>query len=321
MGSQPNSAQLAASVAICTYQRYDFLEKAIESTRAQTLAAAKFEVLVIDNSPDPELSSQHGKRYRGIRNLRWIHEKTPGLSNARNVATAAAASPIVAFLDDDAIADDVWLESLLDTYDLLGPSTCSVGGRVRPLWGGERPPWLGDELLSYLSVVDLGEEPRLLEPGEWVAGANVSYRVDALKRAGGFSVSLGRVGTGASLMSNEETDLADRLKAEGGQLAYDPRAAVDHFVDPSRLTQEWFRRRMAWQAVSDYVRSPKDVMANSPRNWVDLKEFFAHCPPLNRTIRGLALPEAEAARFRWQLSAVYNAIISLLSGASEVDDG
>lgn len=320
MVSRPKSSQPRASVAICTYNRYDFLEKAIASTRAQTLPSSRFEVLVVDNSPDPDELANQSKKFRTVRNLRWIYEKTPGLSNARNVATANAKSPIIAFLDDDAVADDVWLESLLDSYELFGKSTYSIGGRVRPMWGTERPSWLGDELLGYLSVVDLGDEPKLLDPGEWVAGANVSYRVDALKQAGGFSVSLGRVGAGASLMSNEEVDLADRLKAAGGNIAYDPRAAVDHYVEPSRVTQEWFRRRVAWQAVSDYVRSPKDVMANSPRNWIDLKDFFAHCPPLNRTIRGLALPEAESGRFRWQLSAVYNSVVCLLSGTSETDE-
>src|SRR6516225_1710737 len=109
MVSQVRSSEPRVSVAICTYKRYDFLEKAIASTRAQTLSNSRLEVLVVDNSPDADRSAKQAKKFRTVKNLKWIHEKTPGLSNARNVAVANSTAPVIAFLDDDAIADDVWL--------------------------------------------------------------------------------------------------------------------------------------------------------------------------------------------------------------------
>jgi GT2 family glycosyltransferase len=314
----PNAPLITA--AICTYQRYDLLEQAIASIKGQTLSPAKFEILVIDNSPDAEVSQTQSAKYSDIERFRWIYEHTPGLSNARNVAASNATAPLIAFLDDDAVADSVWLESLLKAYDIFGASVHCIGGPVRPRWGGDRPHWLCDELLAYLSVVNLGGEPRLLENGEWLAGANVSYRTDSIKKVGGFSMSLGRTGSAASLMSNEEIELADRLKKVGGYLAYEPLAAVEHHIAAERLTQEWFRRRAAWQAVSDYVRSPKEMRAATAQHWDALKMFLASCPPLNRTMRGLVLPETSCDRFRWQLSAIYNAVISLLSGMNEPDD-
>jgi glycosyltransferase involved in cell wall biosynthesis len=306
-----------ATVAICTYDRYDLLRQAVATLGAQTMPADQFEILVIDNSPDAGRSAEEGATYADIGNLIWVYEATPGLSNARNVAMRAARAPIIAYLDDDAFTEPDWLEKLLLAYDTLGEEAFGIGGRVLPLFLGERPPWLADRLLGYLSVVDIGGETRFLEDHEWVAGANVSYRVERLREAGGFSPALGRIGSGIALMSNDETELAERLAKLGGRMGYAPAASVQHCVDPSRLTQEWFRRRIAWQAVSDYVRDPKGLRNSAENHWRDVKVFLAHQPPQHRTLRALALEQEKPGDLVWQMSAIYASIVSLLSGIGE----
>jgi GT2 family glycosyltransferase len=307
------------TAAICTYRRYDMLAEAIASAARQTLARRHYEIIVVDNSPDVALSAREAKRLRAP-NLRWIHETTPGLSNARNVATRAAEAPLIVFLDDDAVADAPWLEAMCEAFAGLGDSAQVIGGRIRPRWGAPRPGWLTDRMLGPLSVVDLGEERRFLRPGEWVAGANIAFRRQAILDHGGFAVSLGRVGSGASLLSNEETDLTDRIKAAGGRVGYDPRAAVEHWIEPERLTQGWFRRRMAWQAVSDYIRRPQESLAKRDAAWNTVKDFLLTRNPADRTMRGLALAEESGPEFDRQLSAIYNATVSLLAGPDERDD-
>ena len=311
---------LLAAVAVCTYERYDLLAECFDSLVAQTLPSDEFEILVIDNSPDATRSSEEARLYAHIPNLRWIHEKIPGLSNARNVAARETTAPIIAYIDDDAVPHPTWLRELLAAYDELGDEVYSIGGRVLPRFGQPRPPWLSDKLLAYLSVIDLGHETRILRPGEWVAGANISYRTPLLRAVGGFSPALGRIGSGIALMSNDETELAERLSARGGVTGYAGLAVVDHLVDPSRVRQDWFRRRMAWQAVSDYVRAPGEQFARSEAAWLDLKRFFAQQPPHVRTQRALVIEQADPSAREWQLAAIYEAVISLLSGISEADD-
>ncbi|PHK93197.1 glycosyltransferase [Pseudoroseomonas rhizosphaerae] len=309
------------TVAICTYKRYDLLGLAIESLTRQTLPADQFEILIVDNSPSTENSQQQQASYTHLGNLRWVHEATPGLSNARNVAIRLAAAPLIAFLDDDAIADPAWAESLCRTFKVFGETCQVVGGQVRPIWGAPRPSWLGDELLGYISVVNYGDEARFLTGQEWVAGANIAYRTATLRQLGGFDVSLGRVGSGNSLMSNEEVALTDHIRAQGGRVVYDPVAAVDHLVEPARLRQEWFRRRVAWQAVSDRVRAATtEEGPDVERIWSDIKDFFLHTPPAERTVRALALHQDDPGRFRWQLATIYNFTTIMLSGVHEVDD-
>lgn len=318
--SSPAAHPRRITAAICTYERYDLLPGAITSALSQSLPTDAFEVIVVDNSPDAVRSGQEAAAFARYPNLSWYHEARPGLSNARNVAARHAASPIIAYLDDDARADPVWLENIADCFDQFGAALKVVGGRIRPWWGAPRPAWLADEMLGAITVVDLGPERRLLREGEWVAGANIAFRINALRDAGWFDTSLGRTGGGASLLSSEEIALTDRIKAQGGLVAYDPLAAVEHWVDPDRLTQRWFRRRAAWQAVSDYLRDPKGRLAQREGSWQAVKDFLLQQNPADRTLRGLALEQPGAEEFRWQSAAVYNAVTALLAGLDERDD-
>ncbi len=311
---------LDITAAICTYNRYDLLPEAIESARRQTLPPGRYEIIVVDNTPDAARSREEAARFEELANFRWVHETRSGLSNARNVATRHARGAVLAFLDDDAVAEPAWLESLVEAYDAFGPELAVCGGPVRPRWGAPRPSWLGDEMLGPLSVVDLGPERRLVAEGEWLAGANISFRTEALRRFGGFDVALGRNGSGAALMSNEETELTNRIKAAGLLVGYEPRAAVEHWIDPARLNQAWFRRRAAWQAVSAYVLDPEARLAQRDQSWQAVKDYLLSRRPADRSLRALALEQESAGDFRWQVSAVYNAVSCLLAGLDERDD-
>lgn len=308
------------TVAVCTYDRYELLDSCLAALAAQLLPTTEFECIVVDNSPSRARSLAESQRHAGHRNLRWLHEATPGLSNARNVAAREARTPLIAYVDDDAIPEPDWLSQMLEAFDTLGEEYAGVGGKILPIFSAPRPQWLSDKLLGYVSVVDLGDETRALQPKEWVAGANIAYRVSALRQAGGFSTALGRVGSGISLMSNDETELAERLAAKGGRMGYAGRATVRHLVEKSRLNQEWFRRRIAWQAVSDYVRHPQKMYGQREAAWKRVKAFLAHQPADLRTQRAMALDQTSDADLEWQLSAIYNAVNCLLSAVGDTDE-
>jgi glycosyltransferase involved in cell wall biosynthesis len=101
----------AISVAICTYQRYDLLEGVLRAASAQAESFADFEILVVDNTPDPDRSLLEYRKHREVPRLRWVHEPQKGLSRARNRAVAESAAPIIAFLDDDAVPKAGWLRA------------------------------------------------------------------------------------------------------------------------------------------------------------------------------------------------------------------
>jgi GT2 family glycosyltransferase len=307
------------TAAICTYNRYDRLPHAVASVANQSLSSPDIEILVIDNSPDPLRSKAVSECFRHIPNLRWTIEKTAGLSNARNAALNLARSQLIAFLDDDAIASPVWLETLIAVFAEFGDAARVVGGRVLPLWGAPRPAWLPDRLLGFVSVVDWGGTTRFAGGKEWVAGTNIAFRVEALRAAGGFPVHLGRKRGGQSLLSNEETEVIAQIAAKGGRLVYAPAASVEHLVPPERLTQPWFRRRAVWQAVSDYMLDPEQAFEQAPEYWRGVTEYFAHVPPNLRTPRGFYADQDEPDLFGMQILALYNFTIAQLSGFNGLD--
>ncbi len=307
------------TAAICTYNRYDLLPRAIESLTRQNLATADFEIIVVDNSPDHARSQEIALDYGGIENLRWWSEKTPGLSNARNVATRLAAAPLIAFMDDDAAAAPGWLAAVMSAFAEFGDAAQIVGGRVDPLWAAPQPGWLSGNLLGYVSVVDWGGSARFAAKTEWVAGTNVAFRVAALEAVGGFSVHLGRSRGGQALLSNDENDVIERMVANGGRLVYAPAAIVEHLVPSERLTQAWFRRRVAWQAVSDYLQDSGRMFELAPQYWKGVTEFYARLPPKYRTPRGFHIEQDDPEMFRMQIAALYNFTVALLSGFQDLD--
>jgi glycosyltransferase involved in cell wall biosynthesis len=307
------------TAAVCTYNRYDTLAKAIASVRGQTLPEGDFEILVIDNSPDHARSRVVSEGYLQIPNLHWVVEKTPGLSNARNVATRLAQAPVIAFMDDDAIAAPNWLEALLATFEAFGDAAHVVGGRVDPLWGTPRPAWLPDSLLGYVSVVNWGGTVRFAGEKEWVAGTNIAFRVEALKAVGGFPVDLGRKRGGQALLSNDESEVIEKMARKGARLIYAPEAVVEHLVPAERLTQSWFRRRAVWQGVSDYLMDSERAFEKAPGAWRGVTRFFAQLPPKYRTPRGLYVDQDNPDMVAQQMQALYNFTMAMLSGFNGLD--
>lgn len=122
------SRRLVLSVAVCTRDRPEELRRALESLARQE--PPPFEVLVIDNVPRDARTRELVES--GFPGFRCLEEPGPGLDFARNRALSAAVGDVVAFLDDDAVAEPGWAAALLAPFqeDLR---VAAVTGRVLPL--------------------------------------------------------------------------------------------------------------------------------------------------------------------------------------------
>jgi glycosyltransferase involved in cell wall biosynthesis len=238
------STPIEISVVVCTRNRAASLEAALTSLARQTLAPARYEVIVVDNG-----STDETPRLARAAGVRALVEPRVGLSRARNRGTEAAAGEIIAFLDDDAVAREDWLARIAAGF--AAGDAGALTGRVEPLWEAPRPDWLPDVLLPYLSVVDWGARAGALHPGQWLCGTNMAFRRAALARAGGFSEALGR--RGDVLLSSEEVLVQRRLAAHGIAARYDPSLVVDHRVPAERVAPAWLARRAYWQGVSNAI--------------------------------------------------------------------
>lgn len=241
---------MAATISsiICTFDRPEFVSRAVESLVKQSLDSTQYEIVVVDNGNGDATEKLIRNRTSGNPEIRYFRLHEQGLSNARNAAIQYARGSILAFLDDDAVACPDWLNAILRAFREVDPSPGLVCGPVEPEWGAPRPDWLQDEFLGVYSVLDWSRTPRPLTEAEWIVGANFAVRRDVMQACGLFDTRVGR--RGHSLLSGEETVLTRRIRAAGYAIYYDPAVSVKHYIHQDRLRKGWFFRRLFWGAAS-----------------------------------------------------------------------
>lgn len=237
-------APLQASVVISTVGRRDKLAAAVRSALRQTLDAARYEVIVVNNAPergDPEdlvllLESLRLEERPGRPDLlRLVNCPLRGMSIARNAGLFEARGGVVHFLDDDALADPALLETLLRAHE-QNPACAVIGGaitlqepdpwpsglarRARAYWGHFEPPGPG---------LTLAEDWR-----QFPWGGNWSVKRDIFLQIGGFRCRYGRAGR--QFNTGEEVVASLILQRLGYGIATHAGARVIHDPDPARFT-------------------------------------------------------------------------------------
>jgi len=221
------------TAAVCTRDRPEQLARALESLRAQRPALA--EILVIDNAPaDASTATIVAERFPGVRYLR---EPVPGLDFARNRALHAATQPIVAFLDDDAVAASDWAARLSEVFETDASVAVSTG-RVEPLVIATPGQLLFEANGGFgrgeqrVRLPDDASRPLHGWPAPLIAwaisvGCGCSYAVRRTVglELGGFDEALD---LGSPLAGGGDHDLLWRALEAGWRVVYQPQALAWH---------------------------------------------------------------------------------------------
>lgn len=235
------------TIAVCTYRRFKYLFNCLDALRRQTLQADDFKIIVVDNSLEPEKSIPFRDSLNGFEQIDYIITEEAGLSYARNIALAKCDTPIIAYIDDDAIAAPNWAEEIVKVFQSY-PGAGAIGGKVNPIWEGKRDEWLKSTLLHHVAVLDWGDNDCFITEDMWLVGANVAYRTNALKAVNGFSKALGR--TKSLLLAHEELAVNMAIKGLGYDIVYCPEIKVDHLIQNERMQKEWFCQNALWEGAS-----------------------------------------------------------------------
>ncbi|MGI5531639.1 glycosyltransferase family 2 protein [Streptomyces syringium] len=243
------------SVVICVYteDRWDDILAAVSSVRDQSWPALET-LIVVDHNPAllRRLAKTFGDDGAGGApdRVRVLANAGPrGLSAGRNTGTSASTGEVIAFLDDDAVAERDWLRYFAEAY--ADPRVMAVGGRTLPVWESRRRPvWFPAEFDWVVGCTYRGLPPGRTEVRN-VLGGNASFRRSALTAVGGFANGIGRDGNRLPL-GCEETELCIRLTraVPDAVLLIDDRSVIHHRVPAARERFAYFRTRAYAEGLS-----------------------------------------------------------------------
>ncbi len=241
---------MRVSVVVCTHtlDRYDDLTEAVESVRTGTYDDVEV-VAVSDGSA--AVADRMRADYGGASDVVVVElAENRGLLAARNAGADAATGDVVAFIDDDALADGRWLERLVAAYETH--DAVAVGGRMVPEWVDDEPWFLPEEFYWLIGVTHrgFGEGREQAAEVRNTMGSNISFRAEVFEALGGFDVNVGGR-KGDENLQGGETELCARLRAEYDRgVRYVPDAEVAHKIYPYRTDPGWLLDRAFWQGYS-----------------------------------------------------------------------
>jgi glycosyltransferase involved in cell wall biosynthesis len=239
------------SVIICTYaeERWNNLVASIESVQQQTLPPQEI-VVVIDHNPT--LLKRVQEQIPGV--IVVENREACGYCGSRNSGIAVAKSPIIAYLDDDAVAAPDWLMLLSEGF--TDSKVLGVGGSITPLWMCKQPTWFPEEFYWVVSCTFRGM-PQSTAVVRNLIGTNMALRREIFDAVGGFRIGrkgeIGRKGTWP--ISGDENELCIRTHQFWPQsvFIYLPQARVFHHVPGRRASWRYFYLRCYAEGLSKAI--------------------------------------------------------------------
>jgi glucosyl-dolichyl phosphate glucuronosyltransferase len=234
----------SVTIVICVYtaDRWSIFLRAVGMVRKQMRFDDELIVVVDNNS---SLLARCRESLDGCIVMANSHRR--GLSGARNTAISEARGSVVAFLDDDAIPFDGWLDALRAPYD--DKHVYGVGGLAKVHWPDRQPMWFPEEFLWVVGCSYRGL-PTNPQPVRNLIGANMSFRRSAFEEAGEFAEEMGRILDRP--LGCEETEFSIRLSQANPNaiLMFSPSAQVEHYMTKQRKSIKYFIRRCWAEGMS-----------------------------------------------------------------------
>jgi glycosyltransferase involved in cell wall biosynthesis len=200
------------TVVIPSYGRTALLRKALLSLAQQDVEKQRFEVIVVDSSPDNQNAAMLEELVLEFPTvLRWFVKEPEGPGPSRNLGAREGRGGVIAFMDSDCEASPGWLRAGLAAFrDGIG----IVQGKT------QAEPGVRRGIFSHCVVVE--SESPLYET------ANIFYSRSAFEQSGGFPADL--TPTASTPMGGEDTQLAWTVIRHGWKTCFCPEALMYHAV-------------------------------------------------------------------------------------------
>jgi len=188
------------SVVIVSREKKQLLSRAIDSIISQNFPRNNFEIIIVDDgSKTDDLNSLVEGKKKIFKNIKYVRQKPTGLAAGRNTGTKNSNSKIIAFTDNDVIADKNWLKEIVSAFrsDVVG-----VEGKIRT----DSPRGLFTNAPENLN-------------GEKFIGANSAYLKEVIEKAGFYNESMN--------FWREDSEFAFRAM-DFGEIVFAEKAEIHH---------------------------------------------------------------------------------------------
>jgi O-antigen biosynthesis protein len=244
------------SMIVPTGGRADKLPRCLRSLAA--LDHPGVELMVVDNRPDDPATKAAVEALcaEGLE-IKYVAERRPGSSVARNRGMAESTADFVAFTDDDVVVDPGFLRWLLAPFS--DPIVNAVTGMVLPLELETAAQKRFEQYAGFSKGVrraryDLAAhraDDRVMYPywgGVFGSGNSMAFRRAELVAAGGLDPALG---AGSRALAGSDIEAFSAAILRGGQLVYEPRSICwhEHRRDDAALERQIFNYGVGLSAI------------------------------------------------------------------------
>jgi hypothetical protein len=220
------------SIVIPSYRRPALLARALRCCLAQRGVDSPFEIVVVDNDPAGSAETIVAEIAAGASSapIRYVNEKRPGISHARNTGVVAAAGRYLVFLDDDEEPVPDWLASFVTTIRESG-ADLAVGPVYPRFTAGDADAYRRRKYTRDACVPTGTQLARWAGIGNTILDKSRCFAGDEP-----FDPALGLTG-------GEDTVYLHQLLRDGRVLVWCAEAAVYETVPSDRLDPKYLLRR------------------------------------------------------------------------------
>ncbi|WP_247002214.1 glucosyl-dolichyl phosphate glucuronosyltransferase [Halosolutus gelatinilyticus] len=240
---------MKVSVVICTYamERYDVFSECVDSVLDQTHEPLEVVIVVDGNEPVfDRVCDDYGDLDDVV--IR-CNEENQGISYSRTRGAEIATGDVVAFIDDDAVAEPDWVAELVRAYDET--DAIAVGGHAKPDWVAQKPDFFPEEFYWLVGCDERGMGEHMEELRN-TYGSNISFRRDVFLSVGGYDENTGRKGD--KHIQAHEAPVCIRMADKYGKgVIYNTNAVVNHKLFEYRGDFRWLVFRSFWQGYSKRI--------------------------------------------------------------------
>jgi GT2 family glycosyltransferase len=233
---------LRSSVIVVSHAGADRLDDGVASL-ARYAADDTVEVVLVDNGSPDGCADEAERRFPWVRVVR--SDRNVGFARGVRLGVEAAAGEVLVFLNDDAAAEDGFVECHLEALNAF-PEAAASGGRLLS-WDGARHDFFRGEVTFDSHAFQVGQgwsvdtfdPPGVGEPIPFACGGNMAIRRADWIAGEGFDDDL--------FAYFEDVDLGWRLWARGSQVVAAPGAVARHRGAATSATLGDYRRGVLFE--------------------------------------------------------------------------